>query len=190
MWFSVILISMGLSSTAAASPWSFSAKAAAGGILGSAQATARMGLEVDMLHAIGGVVGLGLEGCWWEQLGTYGFVRVADLSRAGADKEHQGMVAVGAVIRARTRVGYCRPHLLVGAGKYLILHRNGFYDGSSFTQRQYAPGVSFGVGISKVTAPTLVLQARWHRVLANFDPYRSTLRKTDLLLISAGLNFN
>ncbi|PYM08782.1 MAG: hypothetical protein DMD82_01600 [Candidatus Rokuibacteriota bacterium] len=186
-----LLAALILPATATASPWSISVRAARGHIAGTTlqPANPRLGLEVDLVHAVNKAVGLGFGCSWWEELGSQGFA-YAIQGPDDPSEEHQREIAVGALFRVRGRLNYTRPYLLLGAGDYLTIHQDRYPASRIASRLDYAPGLSVGAGISGSTRPAAVLEVRWHRIFANSDPYNLSLKTTDILVVSAGLSFN
>ena len=175
-------------SVATGGTYSVSARVLGGRIAG-VDGTARFGFEADLLRAVNNALGLGLGGSYWEEIGSQGFSYGVSIPGEPLE-EHQREVAVALLARLAGKVEQARPYLLVGAGPYLMIHRYRYATGPSTSVREYAPGLSVGVGISGSTRTSPVLEARWHRVFAGSDPYDPTVKTTDALLMSAGLRFN
>ena len=136
-----------LPATAAPSPWSFSARVAAGRVVGGTQTTPRLGLEVDLLHAAGRVVGFGVEGGWWEEVGS----QAISYGGAGPDdpaEVHQREFALAALVRAHTHLGHSKPYLVAGVGEYFAVHRNRYFDDRIRSRAERTSGLSVGAGIS------------------------------------------
>lgn len=180
-----------LATTASASPWSFSARAGRGQIIGNARAYSsnpRFALDVSLLHALTDVFGVGLDVSWWEELGSQGFA-YGDQGPNDPNEEHQREIAAAALVRARASLMYSRPYLLLGVGSYLATREDRYPGDRSNSTREYAPGWSIGVGIASSTRPAPLLEARWHRLYTHLNHFDSSAT-TNVLIIAAGLSFN
>lgn len=186
----VLLAALMLASTANASPYSVSVMGAGGRVVGARGWTGRFGMHVDVLRATDSSVGLGLECGWLEEAGSRNFSYATEALGGGLQEEHQRELSIAGIARLAGKVMYSRPYLLVGAGGYKLIRRDRYPTDRFVYTREYAPGLTAGVGISGSAWPAPTLEARWHRVFANSDPNHSAPNTTDILLLSAGVRFN
>ncbi len=187
----MLAITAPLTSTATASPWSLSVSGGRGVLfVRYSKPNPRAGIQADIFHSASKLVELGLQGSWWEELGVQGFSYAPDFSNNQPDDEHQRVFATAALVRLHLLTSYGWPYLVAGAGEYATVHRYRYSDHRPTSSVEYAPGLSAGIGVSGSGRPSPLFEARWHRIFANTDPYDSTLKTTDLLLVSVGFNFN
>ncbi len=182
------MASLILPSLVIASPWSSSARAAAGRIIGrrdAAHLNLRVGLELDIVHNNNdSPVGFGLEGLWWEEAVS---MEVVSTFERDVDAHHRSFGLVP-LVKFRAPLERVSLHYVVGLGDYLTIARYRYRNGFSESYSRHSLGLSLGVEVSGPARPirpqlTPAIQARWHQIFTAGRP-------THLVMGSVGVRFN
>jgi hypothetical protein len=136
-----------------------------------------LGLDIRAMVAVGGNLGIGLEGSWFEQPKATGFSHAADTGHY-PDWMRQREVLTGAVVR----VGPEAIHLIAGVGGYACSEILDYPEGWSTTAPTWLPGFNVGIASSARRRPSV--SVRVHHMFRSDDSIQSSRGR--LIIFSLG----